>query len=191
MTSSRTSRIRIIGGKWRGRKIEVVDGEGLRPTPDRVRETLFNWLAPYCPGARVLDCFAGSGVLGLEALSRGASGLVLLEKQAAALAVLRELAKKLDPDAIDIVAGDALVAIAALEQKFDIVFIDPPYHRPELRAQTWRQLERRGCLRPGARIYFEWPRVEDFELPSAQLHWVKRKSAGQVNYAIAEWRCAG
>lgn len=191
MASPKPSRIRIIGGKWRGRKIDVVDGEGLRPTPDRVRETLFNWLAPHCPGAMVLDCFAGSGALGLEALSRGASGLVLLERKAAALAKLHELAAKLGPNAIEIVDGDALAAIDALRQEFDIVFIDPPYDDPELRAQAFIRLERRGCLRPGARIYFEWPRGESFELPSVKLHWLKQKSAGQVNYAIAEWRSAG
>ena len=191
MASSRTSRIRIIGGKWRGRKIDVVDGDGLRPTPDRVRETLFNWLAPSCAGATVLDCFAGSGALGLEALSRGASRLVLLEKQAAALAQLRRLAQQLDSDAIEIVAGDALAALATLERKFDIVFIDPPYADAGLREQAWRLLENGDRLRPGARIYFEWPRGESFELPSARLDWLKQKSAGQVNYAIAEWRGPG
>ena len=144
MAASRKSRIRIIGGKWRGRRLEVVDGEGLQPTPDRVRETLFNWLAPYCPGARVLDCFAGSGVLGLEALSRGARGLVALEKQAAALESLRLIAAQLEPEAIEIVGGDAQVAIAALEGRFDLVFIDPPYARPELRRQLFRELESRG-----------------------------------------------
>ena len=77
--------VRIIGGEWRGRKLSVVDAEGLRPTPDRIRETLFNWLAPHCRGARVLDCFAGSGALGLEALSRGAAALVALENNRAAL----------------------------------------------------------------------------------------------------------
>ncbi|TNF90910.1 MAG: 16S rRNA (guanine(966)-N(2))-methyltransferase RsmD [Gammaproteobacteria bacterium] len=188
MAASRKSRIRIIGGKWRGRKLDVIDSEGLRPTPDRIRETLFNWLAPYCPGALVLDCFAGSGALGLEALSRGARGLVALEQQPAALASLRELAEKLAPDAIEVIAGDALTSIASLDKKFDLVFIDPPYARPELRQQLWRQLESRDCLKPGARVYFEWPVSEDFKLPSAQLHWVKQKSAGQVNYAIAEWQ---
>ena len=191
MASSRPSRIRIIGGKWRGRKIEVVGGEGLRPTPDRVRETLFNWLAPYCPGAMVLDCFAGSGALGLEAMSRGAAGLVLLEKQAAALAGLRELVKRLDADAIDIVAGDALTAISGLKQKFDIVFIDPPYARPQLRQQVFNRLQEKACLQAGAKIYFEWPSHEQFELPSPNLRWLKLKSAGQVNYAIAEWRLSG
>ena len=188
MADSRKSRIRIIGGKWRGRKLDVIDTEGLRPTPDRIRETLFNWLAPRCPGAIVLDCFAGSGVLGLEALSRGASRLVALEQQPRAVEYLRAQARKLDPDAIEIIAGDALRSIARLQQQFDLVFIDPPYASPELRQQVFRQLEARGCLRPDARVYFEWPAAEEFVLPSNSLQWLKQKTAGQVNYAIAEWR---
>ena len=90
------SGIRIIGGKWRGRKLLVADAGGLRPTPDRIRETLFNWLAADCRGARVLDCFAGSGALGLEALSRGAASLVMLEQSPAALDSLRAIAAALD-----------------------------------------------------------------------------------------------
>ena len=185
------SQIRIIGGKWRGSKIPVTDAEGLRPTPDRIRETLFNWLARYCPGATVLDCFAGSGVLGLEALSRGASSLVALEQNPGALANLRKLAEKFDKDAIKIVSGDTLDSIAQLQQKFDLVFIDPPYARPELRRQVFERLEARACLQTGARIYFEWPVTETFDLPSSGLQWLKRKTAGQVNYAIAEWRLTG
>ena len=191
MRASKQSRVRIIGGKWRGRKLEVVAGEGLRPTPDRVRETLFNWLAPYCPGASVLDCFAGSGALGLEALSRGARHLVAIKRQAAALENLRGIAARLDPDAIEVIGGDALAAIAGLERKFDLVFIDPPYSKPELRERLWHALEARECIAAGARVYFEWPTSQTFELPSAQLYWSRRKTAGQVNYAIAEWRVTG
>ncbi len=191
MATSRKSRIRIIGGKWRGRKIEVIEAAGLRPTPDRIRETLFNWLAAYCPGAMVLDCFAGSGALGLEALSRGASRLVALEQQAQALEQLRLQAQKLDTAAIEIIGGDALESIAQLQQKFDLIFIDPPYARPELRRQVLQQLEAHDCLLPGARLYFEWPSPETFELPSPRLHWLHHKTAGQVNYAIAEWQVSG
>lgn len=191
MTTSRKSRIRIIGGKWRGRKIEVIEAAGLRPTPDRIRETLFNWLAPFCPGAMVLDCFAGSGALGLEALSRGARGLVALEQQPQALENLRRQAQQLDARSIEIIGGDALASIAHLRQKFDLIFIDPPYARPELRRQILQQLEARGCLQPRAHLYLEWPSSEEFELPSASLHWLKQKTAGQVNYAIAEWSQMG
>lgn len=191
MTTSRKSRIRIIGGKWRGRKIEVIEAAGLRPTPDRIRETLFNWLSAFCPGAIVLDCFAGSGVLGLEALSRGARGLVALEQQPQALESLRRQAQKLDATAIEIIGGDALASIAQLRQKFDLVFIDPPYARPELRLQMLQQLEAHDCLQPGAQMYLEWPSPEEFELPSPSLHWLKLKTAGQVNYAIAAWSQTG
>lgn len=180
--------IRIIGGKWRGSKLSVVEAPGLRPTPDRIRETLFNWLALDCPAATVLDCFAGSGALGFEALSRGARELVVLERNRAAVASLQAQAQRLQATSVEIHAGDALALIGGLRQRFDIVFIDPPYAEARLREQVFRQLESGDRLNDGAKIYFEWPLTEDFELPSAGLEWMKRKSAGQVNYAIAEWQ---
>ena len=179
--------VRIIGGKWRGRKFPVADVEGLRPTPDRIRETLFNWLAADCRDARVLDCFAGSGALGIEALSRGARSLVLIEKAPAALDRLHRLAASLETSAIEIVGGEAETAIGGLHGPFDLVFIDPPYAAGHLRARAFDALERAGLLREGARIYFEWPLGDEFELPSKRLRWLKRKRAGQVNYALAEW----
>jgi 16S rRNA (guanine966-N2)-methyltransferase len=182
------SRVRIIGGKWRGSRLTVPDAPGLRPTPDRIRETLFNWLAPDCRGAMVLDCFAGSGALGFEALSRGARGLVALERYGPAADGLRAAAERLGTDAVEVVGGDALRAIDGLRQRFDIVFIDPPYARPRLRRQVFERLEAGGLVNDGARIYFEWPDTETFELASASLHWLKRKSAGHVEYGIAEWR---
>ena len=182
------SQVRIIGGKWRGRKIEVVDEADLRPTPDRIRETLFNWLAPVLRDANVLDCFAGSGVLGLEALSRGAGRVTALERQPRALANLRDQAERLGASGFEVIAGDSRDLIAQLRQKFDIVFIDPPYAKPRLRAQVFAQLEIHGCLQPGATVYFEWPLSGHFDLPSASLRWLKQKTAGQVKYAIAEWQ---
>jgi len=182
------SQVRIIGGKWRGRKIEVVDGAGLRPTPDRIRETLFNWLGPVLRDANVLDCFAGSGVLGFEALSRGASRVTALERQPLALANLRDQAERLGASGFEIIAGDSRDLIGQLGQRFDIVFIDPPYAKPRLRAQVFEQLEIHDCLQPGATVYFEWPLSGHFDLPSTSLRWLKQKSAGQVKYAIAEWQ---
>ncbi len=184
------SGVRIIGGNWRGRKLAVAGVDGLRPTPDRIRETLFNWLA-NCRGAAVLDCFAGSGALGLEAMSRGAASLIAIEKNPAAHACLRAQIEKLGEDRIELIAGDALDEIERIEREFDLVFIDPPYAQGYLRAETFKRLEARGLLRDRAVVYFEWPRVEDFELPSKRLAWLKRKSAGQVDYAIAEWRVTG
>ena len=166
----------------------MIDVKGLRPTPDRIRETLFNWLAQDCRGASVLDCFAGSGVLGLEALSRGAIKLVAFELQSQAVAGLRAEARRLQSTAVEVCEGDALQLIGGLQQGFDIVFIDPPYAVPQLRQQVFEKLETKGCLNPGARIYFEWPGSESFELPSPALQWLKHKCAGRVNYAIAEWR---
>jgi len=182
------SQVRIIGGSWRGRRLGVIDAPGLRPTPDRIRETLFNWLAADCRGALVLDCFAGSGALGFEALSRGAKHLVALEQNPLALAALRADAERLQCSAVEIVGGDALQSIERLQRRFDIVFIDPPYAEAELRRQAFERLEAGDCLKPGARLYFEWPTGENFELPSPALQWLKRKSAGRVNYALAEWR---
>ena len=182
------SQVRIIGGDWRSRKLAVVDALGLRPTPDRIRETLFNWLGNRCRGATVLDCCAGSGVLGLEALSRGAQHLVVLERDHRALTNLRQQIDLLGCSNIEILAGDARKTIARLALSFDILFIDPPYIKTALRRELFCQLEARGNLSDGAIIYFEWPKSEDFELPSNGLQWLKRKSAGQVQYAIAEWR---
>ncbi len=182
------SQIRIIGGKWRGRKLQVIDAEGLRPTPDRIRETLFNWLAQDLRDATLLDCFAGSGVLGFEALSRGACQVTAFEQHPMALASLQLQAERFETSAFEIITGDAVDSIGKLQRKYDIVFIDPPYAEPHLREQVFKQLETRDCLQTGAKIYFEWPTSEDFDLPSASLRWLKQKSAGQVKYAIAEWR---
>ncbi len=191
MTVDMKPQVRIIGGKWRGRKLSVIDASGLRPTPDRVRETLFNWLARDCPGAMVLDCFAGSGVLGFEALSRGAAQLVALEQHPQAISSLQLQAERFATSAIEILPGDARDSINHLTHKFDIVFIDPPYAEPQLRTQVIKQLEERDCLQQAAHIYFEWPKSETFALPSASLQWLKQKSAGQMNYAIAEWHRSG
>ena len=182
------SQVRIIGGRWRGRKLAVTEAPGLRPTPDRIRETLFNWLAPVCRGARVLDCFAGSGALGFEAVSRGAAALVALEQHPGAVKSLRDQARAFEADNVEILAGDACHNVARLDDAFDIVFIDPPYAEPRLRDRVFAALEAGNLLADGARIYFEWPKGESFDLPSEQLHWSKHKTAGQVEYAVAEWQ---
>ena len=182
------SQVRIIGGRWRGRKLDVVDVAGLRPTPDRIRETLFNWLAPVCRDAVVLDCFAGSGVLGFEALSRGAAALAAIERHPAALAHLRGQAQRFADADIEILAGDARRVVPGLKHRFDIVFIDPPYAHGELRGEVFTELEACQALRDGARVYFEWPRGEAFEPLSERLQWLRRKTAGQVEYAVAEWQ---
>lgn len=147
-------KVRIIGGRWRGTRLDVASVPGLRPTGDRVRETLFNWLQPVLPGARVLDLFAGSGALGLEALSRGAATAVLVERDAKQAAALRATAARLQGgEAANVVQADAMAWLHGQpDGSFDIAFLDPPFDAnvwggvlpvltPKLRADAWLYVE--------------------------------------------------
>ena len=191
MSNKKPQQLRIIGGRWRGSRLPVPEIEGLRPTPDRIRETLFNWLVTDCPGASVLDCFAGSGALGFEALSREAKQLTMIEKNPVACRNLGDQAKRLQTDRITLLCGDVIDLIAQLDSRFSLVFIDPPYALPLLRQQVLAKLISHQRLVDGAKIYLEWPVGEQFELPDSSLFWTKRKIAGRVNYAVAEWRLSG
>jgi 16S rRNA (guanine966-N2)-methyltransferase len=175
--------LRIIGGTWRGRKLRFAASAAIRPTPDRVRETLFNWLAGAVPGARCLDLFAGSGALGLEALSRGAAHVTFVEHDAAAA---RELGARLKewqaPDA-SVQQADALRFLeSAAGQPYDIAFLDPPFDAQLLQpaatllAQRW--------LKDGALIYVECAAREG--LPALPPRWrvLKAKQAGEVGYHL-------
>ena len=184
-------KLRIIGGRWRGRKLAVPEIDGLRPTPDRIRETLFNWLMMDCPGARVLDCFAGSGALGFEALSREAKHLTMIEKNPLAWNNLERQVIHLQADQVTLLAGNAIDLIVDIKGQFDLVFIDPPYALAPLRQQVLASLITHRKLVDGAKIYLEWPLGEQFELTHSGLFWLKQKKAGRVNYAIAEWRLSG
>ena len=188
MNRAKPQQLRIIGGLWRGRKIPVANIDGLRPTPDRVRETLFNWLAMDCPGASVLDCFAGSGALGFEALSRGASRLTMVEKDTLAWTNLQQQVERFESNEINLMSGDIIELIAGLRDQFDLIFIDPPYAMPKLRTQAINGLLDHRRLIKGAKIFVEWPANEQFELPVAELSWLKQKKAGLVNFGIAEWQ---
>ncbi|MFW2404192.1 MAG: 16S rRNA (guanine(966)-N(2))-methyltransferase RsmD [Gammaproteobacteria bacterium] len=176
--------LRIIGGRWRGRRIDLPAGPGVRPTGDRVRETLFNWLAPIMDGARCLDLFAGSGALGLEARSRGAAEVVFVEKDPAAVGRLRDNIAHLECDGVSVVAGDALRYLRGEPRAFDIVWIDPPFG--EFSLSLLCTLLERGWLADGARIYLELGRHDD--LPALPANWVvdRDKTAGQVRYALAK-----
>ncbi len=193
--------MRIIGGAWRGRRLAVADREGLRPTPDRVRETLFNWLAPVVHGAVVLDAFAGAGALGFEAASRGAGTVTLVERDPRVAALLRSQAAELaSTDSLRVVTADVLTWLREQPQsRFDLVFIDPPYARPELRTGLLQALIEGDHLTPGVLLYLEWPKREQDPLTAmemdglsaAELTWIKQKQAGEVAFALARWNASG
>lgn len=177
--------IRIIGGEWRGRKLKVPDLPNLRPTPDRVRETLFNWLSSIVPGAVCLDAFAGSGALGFEALSRGASYVVMIDQSPLVVTLLKE-------ELIVFKAKNAEVYQARLpgqlkrhEKSFDVVFLDPPYQENILLPCCF-YLEEQGFLANDAYIYLEaHTALAENELPP---NWkiIKSKKAGQVAYHLVQ-----
>lgn len=172
------SRIRIIGGTWRSRLIDVSAVKGLRPTPDRVRETLFNWLGQDLDGRTCLDLFAGSGALGLEAASRGAAQVTMIEQDPVAWGVLQANAKTLQAARVRVVRGDALKFVRSAEQRFDVVFLDPPYRA------GW--IERMAPFLPdllneGGVVYVEAEyKIENID----RLTGVKQGSAGQVYYHL-------
>lgn len=182
--SARASSIRIIGGEWRSRKLTVPDAPGLRPTPDRVRETLFNWLAPTIQGARVLDAFTGSGALFLEALSRGASTGVAIDANTNAVNNLRRNLAVLQCDDAEVLRVDSLQYLSnKTEQGFDIVLLDPPFHQ-DLLLSACQLLEDNNWLNKSAWIYTESEQApSSLGVPSTwRLH--REKHTGQVHYAL-------
>ena len=171
--------MRIIAGEYRGRRIRVAARPGLRPTPDRVRETLFNWLGQWLDGLTCLDLFAGSGALGFEAASRGAKRVVMVENDRAAFSALIKTKETLRAANVEPILGDALEFLGRKE-KFDVVFLDPPFRQNALPAVIGKlQLAR------GARVYVE--SAEPLVLDSA-WNELKRARAGQVSYQLFEWR---
>lgn len=174
-------RLRIIGGEWRGRRLEFPSRPDLRPTPDRVRETLFNWLAPLLPGARVVDLFAGSGALGLEALSRGAAEAWLVERDPVLARVLGEHVARLGANA-RVIRDDArrfLRRQHASDLRFDVAFVDPPYREP---VEPWLRLLE-PLLAPGAVVYVERP-LPDGLPDGVDGEWIKRARAGGVEFGL-------
>lgn len=175
--------IRIIGGQWRGRKLPVLDKEGLRPTTDRVKETLFNWLAPDIVNARCLDCFSGSGSLGFEALSRYAREAVLLERDRQVAQQLKTNATLLKATNANVVNEDTLVWLDRAGSAFDIVFVDPPF-RQDILNKTIRLLEDRGWLAENAVIYIESEAEQQQLVIPKNWHLHREKMAGQVMYRM-------
>lgn len=177
--------IRIIGGEWRGRKIKVPDIQDLRPTPDRVRETLFNWLSNKIAGAYCLDAFAGSGALGFEALSRGAKHVVMVDASSEVVSLLKEELAVFKSDNADIYRANLPQQLKAPSHPFDIVFLDPPFSQ-DLLLPCCFYLEEHGFLTDGAYIYIEsGGTLDENNLPE---HWkiIKSKKAGQVAYHLVQ-----
>ncbi|MBS1203662.1 MAG: rsmD [Proteobacteria bacterium] len=178
-----SGQIRIIGGQWRGRKLPVPDSPGLRPTTDRVRETLFNWLAPSLVDAHCLDCFAGSGALGLEALSRYAASAILVEMERSVAQQLQQNLVMLKAVNAKVVNTNTLAYLAGQGTPHTIAFIDPPFRKGMLE-ETLQLLENNGWLADDALIYIE-SEVEN-GLPPVPTHWHlhREKVAGQVAYRL-------
>ena len=183
----RRNRVRIIGGELRGRIIELPDATDLRPTPDRVRETVFNWLMPVIPGSVCLDLFAGSGALGFEALSRGAKLVVMVEADKATAAHLQEQSDKLDCPGVQIVGQPALSFLRRPARAFDVVFLDPPFGHAIL-GKLCKLLEDGGWLSDAASISLEGPRNRPFEGLPDNWPLMHDKTAGQVRYGMARRR---
>ena len=174
-------RLRIVGGTLRGSRLDVPDAPGLRPTPDRVRETLFNWLAPTIAGAHCLDLFAGTGALGIEALSRGAAQVDFVETDAQLATLLRGNLERLKQTA-PVHRSNALQFLSGADSRYDIVFLDPPFTAGVWTAVT-DTLEAHNRLQPGALIYVESPAGE---IPAMPANWILHREgvAGAVRYSL-------
>ena len=178
---SSKGRLRIIAGEYRGRRIRVASRPGLRPTPDRVRETLFNWLGQWLDGESCLDLFAGSGALGFEAASRGAARVVMVESDRAAYGALQTARQTIGARNVELVLGDALAYLAKARERFGVVFLDPPFRQNALPAVLER-LEPR--LAEGARVYIEGPAACTL---GGRWRELKSARAGQVSYQLFQW----
>ncbi|MGH1470413.1 MAG: 16S rRNA (guanine(966)-N(2))-methyltransferase RsmD [Cellvibrionaceae bacterium] len=204
---STRNQLRIIGGKWRGRKLDFPSIDGLRPTGDRVRETLFNWLAPYIVESRCLDLFSGSGALGFEAVSRGAASALLIDANKQVTKQLEKNCEKLDAANIQIACHEAISWLKNSKQpvafkqqsthlqhsnplqsnhpSFDIIFLDPPFEK-HLFDEVISLLDHSSALSSQSLIYLETPREYQFSTPK---HWLqlKEKHAGQVSFYLYEY----
>ena len=176
--------VRIIGGEWRGRKLHFPQSDELRPTPDRVRETLFNWLQLHVRGSRCLDLFAGSGALGFEALSRGARETVFVERDTAAASNIDDMLRVLECPRGRLERRDAFVYLASPAEPFDVVFVDPPF-AANLVQKTCEELERGGWLRNGAFVYLEDAAVRGGPVLPPGWALLRSKRAGDVGYHLA------
>lgn len=186
-TSKAMGEVRVIAGLWRGRKLSVLNAEGLRPTTDRVKETLFNWLMMDVANARCLDCFAGSGSLGIEALSRQAQAVVFLEKFANAAQQLKKNLASLKTDKGTVINTDTLTYLSQKNstEPFEIIFIDPPFHH-NLVPQVLTLLQQNNWLAENALIYVETEKNHPPLLLAKNWQVIKEKSAGMVTSRLIQ-----
>jgi 16S rRNA (guanine966-N2)-methyltransferase len=175
--------VRIIGGQYRGKKLHFPGHTELRPTPDRVRETLFNWLMHRIRNARCLDAFAGSGALGFEAYSRGASQVILLEHHPLVFSHLKKIAASFETPQLKVLQTDACDYLKQTQEQFDLVFLDPPFSKNYL-LPCLQSLAGSDILIPEGWVYVESP--QEIELDSQVWRTLKIKRAGQVTYGLYE-----
>jgi 16S rRNA (guanine966-N2)-methyltransferase len=179
--------LRIIGGQWRGRKLEFMAVDCLRPTPDRVRETLFNWVQPYISGARCLDLFSGSGALGLEALSRDAESVTFVDLNNVTSRQLQSNLQLLKCQSAEVIQADVMQwlesRITDMEPRYDMVFMDPPF-RKDMVAECCQLLESHNLLAENAIIYVETE--SELSHPDVPANWKEHRSktTGQVSYRL-------
>lgn len=176
--------LRIIGGEWRGRRLEFPPLDAIRPTPDRVRETLFNWLQAVVPGSRCLDLYAGSGALGLEALSRGAREVVFVDVEVGVCRHLQQVLRDLGCNRGQVVHADAERFLEQSAEPFDVVFIDPPFRESAVPAAC-RRIDAGGWLKPAGYAYLEAAAAEGAPVLPAGWRLLKSKRAGEVGYHLA------
>jgi 16S rRNA (guanine966-N2)-methyltransferase len=184
MATRPPGKLRIIGGEYRRRLIEFDTSSDVRPTPDRVRQTVFDWLAPVITGMRCADLFAGSGAMGLEALSRGAAHVTFVESAPRQASMIREACRLLRATQTDVTTMDALYFIEQTWHRFNLVFLDPPYGG-DLLARALVDLPK--MLAPDNRIYLEWPQGRPPPLPPG-FELLREKQAGKVCFALATYR---
>lgn len=177
-----SGKVRIIAGKWRGRKLDVIDSPGLRPTPDRVRETLFNWIQQEIVGARCLDLFAGTGALAFEALSRDASEVVMVESDAKIVESLKQHAALLKSENQSIQFADGVSWLKRESKGFDIIFLDPPFNQGYVE-KCCAIIKEESLLNANGLVYIE--SEKNLTLPDG-WHVKKQKSAGQVQFMLVE-----
>ncbi len=185
--SKRTNQIRIIGGQHRGRKLHFPERPGLRPTPDRVRETLFNWLMQKVRGAKCLDLFAGSGALGFEALSRGAKHVTFVDSDKQVITYLKQVLQQFKLTNANVITADASVSLGLSLAPYDIVFLDPPFHKAMI-AEVCHWLAIEKIVTQGGLIYIECEST--LNLDDLKVEWtlLKQKQAGQVLYSLWQKR---